>query len=69
MVLPRGCPVRPVDAPSDDGEGGVYYETHLPDGRVASGVAPDLEQAKALVQAAQSGTLYSCDNCARAVKL
>jgi hypothetical protein len=65
--LPRGCAVRPVDAPPDDGEGGVYYETSLPDGRLASGVAPDVEQAKALVQAAESGAVYSCDYCARAV--
>jgi hypothetical protein len=59
--------MRPVDAMPDEEEGGVYYETRLPDGTFANGVAPDVEQAMAAVKASQDRHLYSCHYCARVI--
>ncbi len=61
------CPVRAVGAMPAEEEGAVYYETRLPDGTFANGVAPDVEQAMAAVKACQDRRLYSCHHCARAV--
>lgn len=60
-------PGRRADAAPDEEDGGVYYETCLPDGTFANGVAPDVKQAMAAVKASQNGRLYSCYFCARAV--